>query len=59
MASELRFAEVRAMLVAKGYFLERIRGSHHYFKKTGGGSFAVPVHHGKVKPIYVSKIKKL
>jgi predicted RNA binding protein YcfA (HicA-like mRNA interferase family) len=59
MASKVTFAEVRAMLAAKGYYLERTRGSHHYFKKPGGGSFAVPVHHGKVKPTYVSKIKKL
>ncbi len=59
MASEVRLAEVRKMLEAKGYFLERVRGSHHYFKKAGGGSFAVPVRHGKVKPIYVRKIEKL
>lgn len=47
------------MLEAKGYALDRVRGSHHYFKKAGGGSFAIPVHHGKVKPIYVRKIEKL
>lgn len=47
------------MLEAKGYVLERVRGSHHYFKKAGGGSFAVPVHQGKVKPVYVRKIEKL
>lgn len=47
------------MLEAKGYFLHRTRGSHHIFKKPGVGTFSVPVHHGKVKPIYVEKIKDL
>jgi predicted RNA binding protein YcfA (HicA-like mRNA interferase family) len=59
MRGEARLAEVRRMLEAKGYVLERVRGSHHYFKKAGGGSFAVPVHQGKVKPVYVRKIEKL
>jgi predicted RNA binding protein YcfA (HicA-like mRNA interferase family) len=59
MAGGAKFSEVRRMLAAKGYVLERVRGSHHYFKKPGGGSFAIPVHHGKVKPVYVRKIEKL
>ena len=59
MAGEMRFADVQKMLEAKGYFLHRIAGSHHLFKKPGGGSFAVPVHHGKVKPVYVRQIEKL
>jgi predicted RNA binding protein YcfA (HicA-like mRNA interferase family) len=59
MPSEMRFAEVKKMLEAKGYFLHRVTGSHHVFKKPGVGSFAVPVHHGKVMPIYVTKIEKL
>jgi predicted RNA binding protein YcfA (HicA-like mRNA interferase family) len=53
MASEMRLPEVARMLEAKGYFLHRITGSHHVFKKPGVGTFAVPVHHGKVKPVYV------
>lgn len=59
MPSEVRFAAVKKMLEAKGYLLHRTRGSHHVFKKPGVGTFAVPVHHGKVKPIYVQKIKDL
>ena len=47
------------MLEAKGYFLHRVTGSHHVFKKPGVGSFAVPVHHGKVKAVYVRQIEKL
>lgn len=59
MASEMRLPEVRKMLEAKGYFLHRITGSHHVFKKPGVGSFAVPVHHGKVKAVYVRQIERL
>ncbi|HSU67188.1 MAG TPA: type II toxin-antitoxin system HicA family toxin [Tepidisphaeraceae bacterium] len=59
MASEMRLEAVIELLEAKGYFLHRISGSHHIFKKAGGGTFSVPVHRGKVKPIYVKKIEKL
>jgi predicted RNA binding protein YcfA (HicA-like mRNA interferase family) len=59
MPSEVRFGEVKKLLEAKGYHLNRTRGSHHVFKKPGTGSFSVPVHHGKVKPVYVEKIKNL
>ena len=34
MASEMRFAEVRKMLEAKGYALHHVAGSHHIFKKS-------------------------
>jgi predicted RNA binding protein YcfA (HicA-like mRNA interferase family) len=59
MASEVRFPEVRKMLEAKGYFLGRVAGSHHIFKKPGARSLPIPVHHGKVHPSYVRMIKKL
>ncbi len=59
MASETRYPEVQKMLEAKGYFLHRIAGSHHVFKKPGVGTFVVPVHHGKVKTVYVRQIEKL
>jgi len=59
MASETRFPEVRKMLEQKGYFQHRTTGSHHVFKKPGVGSFVLPVHHGKVKQVYVSQIEKL
>jgi predicted RNA binding protein YcfA (HicA-like mRNA interferase family) len=47
------------MLEVKGYLLYRVSGSHHVFKKPGVGSFVVPVHHGKVKAVYVKQIQKL
>ena len=59
MPSEVRFSEVRKMLEAKGYRLDRISGSHHVFEKPGCIHQSVPVHGGKVKYHYVRKIQKL
>jgi len=59
MAGEMRFSEVQKMLEAKGFFLHHISGSHHVFKNGVGGRFTIPVHHGKVKPVYVRQIEKL
>jgi predicted RNA binding protein YcfA (HicA-like mRNA interferase family) len=59
MPGEVRYGEVKRMLEAKGYFLRRTTGSHHIFKKEGATPITIPVHHGKVKPVYVSQIKKL
>ena len=59
MPSEVRYAEARRMLEAKGYFLNRIKGSHHNFVKAGVRSLSLPVHHGKVKYVYVRKIQNL
>lgn len=59
MASEAKFSEVKKMLEAKGYRLDRISGSHHIFKKAGVRSLPIPVHNGKVQPAYVRMIRKL
>jgi predicted RNA binding protein YcfA (HicA-like mRNA interferase family) len=55
----MRFSEVRKMLEAKGYRLDRVNGSHHIFVKPGIGHESVPVHGGQVKYRYVRKIKNL
>ena len=47
------------MLEARGYRLDRIRGSHHVFQKPGALPLVVPVHRGRVKYAYVRKIEKL
>lgn len=59
MPSEVRFAEIVKLLKQHGYFLDRVSGSHHIFEKPRENPIIVPVHHGKVKPIYVRKIQKL
>jgi predicted RNA binding protein YcfA (HicA-like mRNA interferase family) len=57
--SEVRFSEVKKMLVLAGYTLVRISGSHHIFEKSGNLHIVIPVHKGKVKPFYVREIKKI
>jgi predicted RNA binding protein YcfA (HicA-like mRNA interferase family) len=59
VANDIRFADVRRLLESHGWYLNRIRGSHHIFSKPGNGSTSVPVHGGKVKHAYYRKIKKL
>jgi predicted RNA binding protein YcfA (HicA-like mRNA interferase family) len=59
MASEERFAVVRKLLEDHGWCLTRIGSSHHIFEKAGQSLISVPVHHGRVKPAYVRKIRKI
>jgi predicted RNA binding protein YcfA (HicA-like mRNA interferase family) len=58
VASEMRFAELLRLVQKHGWFLLRVRGSHHVLQKPDGSTYSVPVHHGKVKPAYIREIKK-
>lgn len=46
------FDEIRRLLEAEAFFLERITGSHHVFRK-GDVIFVLPVHNNRVKAVYV------
>ena len=60
MPSEVRFNKVKKTLKEKGYYLDRVSGSHHIFEKNDGSkSISIPVHKNKVKPCYVKDIEKL
>ena len=60
MPSEVGFSEVRRLLESTGWMLIRVSGSHHIFKKPDVPEvMSVPVHGGRVKPLYVKKIEKL
>ena len=59
MAGEVRFVEVRRMLERAGYVLDRTHGSHHIFVKPGADGVSIPVHKGKVKPVYVRQVEKV
>ena len=59
MPSDVRFAEVRRLVEARGWVLVRVRGSHDVFRLPDGRVYVVPVHRGKVKYAYVREIKKL
>jgi predicted RNA binding protein YcfA (HicA-like mRNA interferase family) len=59
MAGEIRFGELLKLVRQHGWVLDRTRGSHYIFRKPDGTAYPVPVHHGKVKPVYVRQIKKM
>jgi predicted RNA binding protein YcfA (HicA-like mRNA interferase family) len=59
MPNEERFAAIRKLLEENGWRLARISSSHHIFEKVGYPLLSIPVHHGKVKPAYVRKIRKI
>lgn len=48
------FAELKALLVAEGFYLDRTESSHNVFKK-GEVIFVVPVHGKRVKSVYVKR----
>jgi predicted RNA binding protein YcfA (HicA-like mRNA interferase family) len=58
MASPQRFADVKKKLEQAGWKLDRIRGSHHVFVKRGRPNVVIPVHKGKVLPVYVRQVEK-
>ncbi len=51
MPSEVRFAEVRKVLIKHGWQI-RVKGSHHIFFGPGRRLLSIPVHKGRVKAIY-------
>jgi len=56
---EADFDDVRKLLEGYGYTLDRERGSHCFFVKTGGPPFTIPKKHGrKVKRAYLVEICK-
>ncbi len=59
MAGDARFSDVRRMLEAHGWRLTRVRGSHHIFTKRGRRPVPMPVHRGKVEPVYVRLVEKI
>ena len=41
-----------------GFTLDHITGSHHVFRNWTGKKYVVPVHHKKIKAVYVRKFIK-
>lgn len=50
------FDDVRAVLELHGWSFDRQRGSHASFTKDGEHSITVPIAHGKVKRVYLTRI---
>jgi predicted RNA binding protein YcfA (HicA-like mRNA interferase family) len=58
MGSPVKFSVIVALFKRHGWWLDRVRGSHHLFTN-GDQSYTVPVHSNKVKYVYYKQIKKL
>ena len=52
------FADIRTLLLQEGFHLDRVTGSHHIFKRPGI-TFPIPVHHNRVKSVYVKRVIEL
>lgn len=52
---DVRFNDLRNLLIDDGFILKRIRGSHYIFSK-GETVFVIPSHNNKVKEIYVKRV---
>lgn len=60
MPSPIPFREIRKELEAAGFRLVRISSSHHIFEKPGCPHIvSIPVHRGKVKPVYGRQVQKI
>lgn len=55
---DVSFSDIRKLLEQENFSLERITGSHHIFKKESV-IFVIPVHHNKVKTIYVKRVLEI
>lgn len=53
--NNVTFADVRKLLEAEDFLLDRITGSHHVFRKADI-VFVVPVHQNRVKAVYVKRV---
>jgi predicted RNA binding protein YcfA (HicA-like mRNA interferase family) len=52
------FDELRRLLEAYGWELDRVNGSHHIFRN-GSSKLSVPFHRPTVKPTYVQQVLAL
>ena len=60
LQNDLRFEEIKKVLIYYGYSLSSKKGSHFTFRKDGENPITIPVH-GKagIKKTYVEEIKKI
>lgn len=56
--NDAAFSDIQKLLEQEGFMLDRITGSHHIFTKDEI-TFVIPVHHNKVKTIYVKRVIEL
>ena len=54
----VRFDDLRRLLEAYGWTLDRVRGSHYIFAR-GAETLSVPYRRPHVMPVYVKKVLEL
>ena len=59
MAPSTPFRTIKKLLESNGWYLNRVRGSHHIFKHERLPTVSIPVHKNQVKAFYVKEIEKL
>ena len=52
---DVRFGDIRNLMVDIGFELKRTSGSHYIFSK-GDITFVIPAHNNKVKAVYVKRL---
>lgn len=52
------FDDIKTVLLRENFYLDRVTGSHHIFKKSGT-IFVIPVHANRVKSVYVKRVIEL
>lgn len=50
------FRDLQRKLTQNGWTLARVKGSHHCFRGRGRCPLVIPVHKGKVLPVYVRSV---
>ncbi len=53
--NNVTFDQVRKLLESESFYIDRVTGSHHVFRK-GDIIFVVPVHNNRVKLVYVKRL---
>ena len=56
--NNVTFSDIRKLLELEGFFLDRITGSHHIFKKNEV-ILIIPVHNNRVKSVYIRRILEI
>ena len=51
----VRFSDLKQLLIDENFILDRISGSHHIFRR-GDIIFVMPMHKNQVKSVYVKKV---
>ncbi|MCL6494766.1 MAG: type II toxin-antitoxin system HicA family toxin [Ignavibacterium sp.] len=54
----VRFSELKQLLLDENFILDRISGSHHIFKREDI-IFVIPMHKDLVKSVYVKRVIEL